>query len=110
MYAEALNESNQTAAALPFINQVRKRAGLPALAGLTKAELTLALGRERRVEFLLEGHRWFDLLRTGRALEVMNAYFKKEGLKFTMAAHEVLMPIPLREIDINPNLGQNPGY
>lgn len=110
MYAEALNENNQTAAALPYINQVRKRAGLPALAGLTKAELTLALERERRVEFLLEGHRWFDLVRTGRAQEVMNAYFKKAGLKFTVADHELLMPIPLREIDINPKLGQNPGY
>jgi len=110
MYAEALNESNQTAAALPFINQVRSRAGIPVLTGLSKAELTLALEKERRVEFLLEGHRWFDLLRTGRALEVMNAYFRREGLRFTMAAHEVLMPIPLREIDINPKLGQNPGY
>jgi hypothetical protein len=110
MYGEALNETNNTADALKYINLVRSRAGLAALSGLGKAEFALAMEEERRVEFFLEGHRWFDLVRTGRALVVMNKYFKDNGLSFTVAEHEVLMPIPLREIDINPNLGQNPGY
>jgi hypothetical protein len=110
MYAEALNETNGTVEAHTYINLVRARAGLPALSGLSKTDFQLAMERERRVEFFLEGHRWFDLIRTGRALEVLNKYFKDNGLSFTVAAHEVIMPIPLREIDINPKLGQNPGY
>ncbi|WP_373511479.1 RagB/SusD family nutrient uptake outer membrane protein [Persicitalea sp.] len=110
MYAEALNESGQTAAAFPYLNQVRVRAGLAPLAGLSQTAFARAIERERRVEFLLEGHRWFDLVRTGRAKEVMNAYFAEVGLKFSLEDHELLMPIPLREIDIDPKLGQNPGY
>ncbi len=89
---------------------VRKRAGLAPRTGLSKAEADLAIEQERKVEFFLEGHRWFDLVRRGRLQTVMNQYFKDNGLAFTVADHEVLMPIPLREIDINPNLGQNPGY
>ncbi|MPR33940.1 RagB/SusD family nutrient uptake outer membrane protein [Salmonirosea aquatica] len=110
MYAEALNETNGTPEAHTYLNMVRQRAGLAPLSGLSKAEFTLALEKERRVEFLLEGHRWFDLVRTGRAQEVLNKYFQDNGLSFTVAPHELIMPIPLREIDINPNLGQNPGY
>lgn len=110
MYAEALNEANGTAEAHTYLNVVRQRAGLTPLSGLSKAEFTLALEKERRVEFLLEGHRWFDLIRTGRAEAVLNKYFKDNGLSFTVAPHELIMPIPLREIDINPKLGQNPGY
>jgi tetratricopeptide (TPR) repeat protein len=110
MYAEALNETGNTHEALTYLNMVRTRAGLQPRSGLSKAEMTLALEEEKRVEFFLEGHRWFDLVRTGRLQTVMNKYFQDNGLKFTVADHEVLMPIPLREIDINPNLGQNPGY
>jgi hypothetical protein len=110
MYAEALNETNGTTEAHTYINMVRSRAGLPALTGLTQPNFALALENERKFEFFLEGHRWFDLIRTGRFEIVMNKYFKDNGLNFTVAAHEILMPVPLREIDINPNLGQNPGY
>jgi len=110
MYAEALNETNDATEALTYINLVRTRAGLPALNSMDKADFQLAMERERRVEFFLEGHRWFDLVRTGRAQDVINKYFKDNGLSFTVAAHELIMPIPLREIDINPKLGQNPGY
>ncbi|WP_247235686.1 RagB/SusD family nutrient uptake outer membrane protein [Telluribacter sp. SYSU D00476] len=110
MYAEALNETGSTDEALTYLNMVRNRAGLQPLSGLPQSEIRLALEQERKVEFFLEGHRWFDLVRTGRLQTVMNKYFQDNGLKFTVANHEVLMPIPLREIDINPNLGQNPGY
>lgn len=92
------------------MNLVRTRAGLPARAGLDKATFALALENERKFEFFLEGRRWFDLVRTRRFQVVMNTYFKDNGLNFTVADHETLMPVPLREIDINPNLGQNLGY
>ncbi len=110
MYAEAANETDQPSTAETYMNLVRARAGLAGLTGLTKEETRLALEKERQLEFLLEGHRWFDLVRTGRLQAVMNAYFTAKGLKFTVADHELVMPIPLREIDINPNLGQNKGY
>ncbi|GAB2792622.1 RagB/SusD family nutrient uptake outer membrane protein [Rhabdobacter roseus] len=110
MYAEALNELGQTTAALPYINQVRQRAALPALTGLSQSQLRLALERERRVEFAFEGHRWFDLLRTGRAREVINAFYTSQNLNFSVAEYELLFPIPLAEIELNPALVQNPGH
>lgn len=105
MYAEALNEQGQGVTGLPFINQVRTRAGLPDLsASLTQSDLRLAIERERRVEFAFEGLRWFDLLRTDRYLPVMTA----KGYA-TKVFHK-LFPVPQRETDLNPSLGQNPGY
>ena len=110
MYAEALNELNQTTNAFQYINIVRTRAGLPGLAGLSKDDLRLALERERRVEFLHEGHRWFDLARTGRLKTVMNAYYTALGQTFRIEDYELIYPIPQNEIDLNPAVKQNPGY
>jgi hypothetical protein len=104
MYAEALNELGRTVEALPFLNQVRARAGLAPLEGLDQGQLRLALEQERRVELAFEGHRWFDLLRTGRAIEVMNS----KG--FPITSRDLLYPIPQSQIDINPELKQNDGY
>ncbi len=110
MYAEALNELERTDEAYEYINDVRERADLEGLSGLTQEQFRLAMERERKAEFFLEGHRWFDLVRTDRLATVMNDYFSDNGLSFGVEPHEVLMPIPLREIDINPNLKQNDGY
>ena len=110
MYSEALNESDRTEEAYPYINEIRERAGLDPLSGLSDEEFALALEHERRVEFLSEGHRWFDLARTGRTIEVLNSYFQSIGTNFSVTQEELLMPLPQREIDIDPNLEQNPGY
>ncbi|MEX2569116.1 MAG: RagB/SusD family nutrient uptake outer membrane protein [Cyclobacteriaceae bacterium] len=110
MYAEALNQNGNQEEALDYLNLVRDRAGLDDFSGLSMNELALALEQERRVEFFLEGHRWFDLVRTSRLLPVMNDYFQRKNMNFTVEDHNLIMPIPLREIDINPNLGQNTGY
>ncbi|MFC5411132.1 RagB/SusD family nutrient uptake outer membrane protein [Larkinella bovis] len=111
MYAEVLNEQGKTADALPYINQVRKRANLPDLSGLTQAALRLAIEKERRVEFLFEGQRWFDLLRTGRAQAVLNAHYASLNLSFKVDDFELIFPIPQNEIDLNPAIvKQNPGY
>ncbi len=105
MYAEALNEQGQGATGIPFINQVRTRAGLPDLStALNQTDLRLAIEKERRVELAFEGQRWFDLTRTDRYLPVMTS----KGYA-TKAFHK-LFPIPQRETDLNPSLGQNPGY
>ena len=90
--------------------QLSLRADLDPLNGLSKDDFALALEHERRVEFYNEGQRWFDLVRTGRAQTVMNNYWAGRGLSFTLLEHELLMPIPAREIGIDPNLEQNPGY
>lgn len=112
MYAEALNELNgPTAEAYALINQVRTRARngktgiLPNMTGLTKETFRDALLKERRVELAFEGIRWFDLIRTGRMVEVMKAHGKTSVQPF-----HVLLPIPQREIDTNKKMKQNQGY
>lgn len=104
MYAEALNETGKTAEALPVLNQVRKRAGLANKMGLSQAEFRTAVEQERRVELAFEGHRWFDLVRTGRYLPVMAA------LGYPVKDFHRFFPIPQREIDLNRALTQNTGY
>ena len=68
--AEALNEQGKTAEAATYLNQVRERAGL----GPAEGDLGEAIFRERRVELAFENKRWFDLVRTGRAIETITAY------------------------------------
>jgi starch-binding outer membrane protein, SusD/RagB family len=107
MYAETLNEINQgpTAEAFEYVNLVRNRARVAPLSGLSYAQFRLALENERRVELAFEGHRWFDLVRTDRALEVMNA----KG--FEVKEYQKIFPVPQSQIDVNPSLiQQNPGY
>jgi hypothetical protein len=104
MYAEALNAQGQTSAAEPFLNQVRARAGLTEKTGLNQADFALAIEQERRVELAFEGHRWFDLVRTGRYLEVMTS----KG--YPAKAFHRFYPIPQRETDLNSLLTQNAGY
>ncbi len=121
MYAEVLNEQSPTniATALTYLNRVRVRAGLTGLtaATLTQSTLRLAIEKERRIELNLEGHRWFDLVRTGRALDVMNNHFTKYVIKLNATspivqidAHNLVFPIPIGEINTNPILTQNLGY
>lgn len=110
MYAECLNETGETVLAHDYLNMVRKRAGIALLDGLSTEEFTLVLEKERRIEFLFEGHRWFDLIRTGRAKTVLNNYFSNSGFSFTVDDHELVLPIPDDEIEIDPRLTQNDGY
>ncbi len=105
MYAEALNEDNKPAEALPFINMVRQRAGLPDISIVDQAQLRLAIEHERRVELAFENQRWFDLVRTNRFVEVMNS----KGYTNIKDYHRYFL-IPQAERDLNPKLTQNPGY
>ena len=111
IYAEALSEvsNGPTAEAYTAINRVRTRAGLPALQNLTRSQFKDAILLERRVEFSFEGHRWFDLARTERLLDAVNAE-TSFGRSPTIRPTNVLLPIPQREVDANPALTQNPGY
>lgn len=105
MLAEALNENGKTSDALTNLNLVRARAGLTGYYGLTKDDTREKIYLERRFELSYEGHRWFDLVRTGRAFSVMQPY----GMKSYMT----VFPVPLSQIQIinNPTIfSQNPGY
>ncbi len=111
MYAETLNETGKTTDALTYLNQVRKRAGLANKTITTQADMRLALEQERRVELAFEGHRWFDLVRTNRAIPVLNAKAAAIGIKTPLTTTNLLFPIPQSQIDINPGkITQNPGY
>jgi hypothetical protein len=109
--AEANGSGGGAAAAIADLNMIRKRAGLPNSTA-TSATLVAAILRERRVELFTEwGHRWLDLKRTGQVNAVMgnpgNACQAKGG---TWNANWALYPIPLSEMQLDPNLTQNSGY
>ncbi|MGY3052634.1 hypothetical protein ACVWYG_000830 [Pedobacter sp. UYEF25] len=107
MRAEALNEiSYPNTEALTLLNQVRTRAGLPSktIGDLPSQDaMRIAIAKERRVELAFEGHRWFDLLRTDKAISTLQG-------KYPITQNKLLFPIPQDQIDKNPNLKQNPGY
>ncbi|WP_114940656.1 RagB/SusD family nutrient uptake outer membrane protein [Mucilaginibacter endophyticus] len=139
--AEALIELNRPNEALPLINMVRQRAG-NSTARLKQADGSFtsnykvslyqpgvnciwtqdyarqALRRERRLEFAMEGNRFFDLVRWGIADTYLNSYFASESTKrtylktakFTKGRDEYL-PIPLNQINYSKGLyKQNPGF
>jgi len=72
--AEALTEQGKTADAATYLNQVRTRAGLAATQASSQADMRAAIYQERRIELAFENKRWFDLVRTGRVVEVITAY------------------------------------
>ncbi len=102
MRAECLNELDRTLEAIPFLNQIRQRAGLLPTTAISKANVRLAIENERFLELAFEGHRWFDLVRTNRAQALIPNLTNVD---------RILWPVPAREIDLNPNLlPQNPSY
>jgi hypothetical protein len=136
--AEALIELNRASEALPIINQIRQRAqnstarlrnsagqpisnyriGLYPSSGWTQAYAREALRFERRLEFAMEGYRFFDLTRWGIAATYLNTYFSVEKNKrqylatanFT-AGRDEYMPIPLNQINFSRGLyKQNTGW
>ncbi|MEO6685011.1 MAG: RagB/SusD family nutrient uptake outer membrane protein, partial [Dyadobacter sp.] len=110
MLAEAENELGNLASAADYLNQVRSRAALKATTATSKDELTTALALERQLELVGEGHRWFDLLRTKTAVTVMNKWFKDNGTLTVIKDQNLLMPIPVGQINTDPSIKQNPGY
>ena len=110
MAAEALNENSKPAEALIYLNMVRERARqgnnsiLPDITTTDYTELQDAIMNERRMELALEGIRFWDLVRTGRAPEVLGPAGFVEG-------KNELLPIPQTEIDISQgSLIQNPNW
>jgi len=111
LYAETLAEiaNGVPSQSLDILNKVRTRAGLPSLTVTNVpniAAFRLAMEKERRSELMFECVRWFDMVRTGRAVELLKAIGKSADDTW------LLFPIPQTEIDkVGTNiLPQNPGY
>ena len=106
--AEALNELSASgwSQSKVIVDQIRARVNLKGTPAADQAAMRLALEKERRLELAFEGHRWFDLLRTNRAIAVMNAQLDGKGasLNYNVTPAKLLFPIPQKEIDRNPNI------
>ena len=110
--AEALNQIGGAAnkqEALNLLNTIRTRAGLQAFASEADAttmygSLELAILHERSIELCFEGHRWFDLVRTGRVITTMNPL---NGLS---DERNLVWPINISILNKNPNMEQNEYY
>jgi hypothetical protein len=103
MHAEAAYHTGDEAGAKVSLNKVRSRVNIPNISATGPALLD-AIYRERRLELGLEAHRFFDLVRTGRAPQVLSS------IGFRTGVHE-LFPIPQSQIQAtNGALTQNPGY
>ena len=101
--AECLNETGKTAEAIPFLNQIRIRAGLAATTAMSQAQVRQAIRDERFLELCFEEVRWYDLIRWNIAVGTVP--------NLTEANRDrILWPVPARELDLNPNLDQNPSY
>jgi hypothetical protein len=92
--------------AIADINVLRQRAKAPTISSATQNQMIQLIEDERRYELAFEGHRWYDLVRTGRAAQVMPVFNTNWRTRFEK------WPIPQREIQNNPGLAddQNPGY
>lgn len=110
--AEALNETGDVSGAAQLVNQIRTRVDLPNTPASTQDQIRLAIAKERRLELAFEGHRWYDLKRTGRAREVINSMTGPDGAVFgyNLTENGMLWPVPQSELDKNDLLTQNPGY
>jgi hypothetical protein len=126
-YAEALNEAvGANTEVYNAINQVRVRAGMPALpAGLSQSQMRDRIRNERRVELCFEDHRFFDVRRWMQGETIFNGPVRgmkitKSGATLTYTPFVVenrvflpqnyLYPISLSELNVSPALGQNPYY
>ena len=120
--AEAQNETGDVGGAATTLNEVRSRVHLPATNATSQTAMRAAILTERQLELSFEAQRWDDLVRSGTVVTVMNNlnesnYTCNNGtpsapipINYNMNTQKELLPIPLLELQANPNLTQNPGY
>lgn len=121
LYAEIANElGGPDTDAREYLNLIRTRAGLSPYSSAelpSRIEFREAVRNERRLELAFENQRWFDLLRWGIARETVNDYLSTEAFYAAYAYTvnpisdwQLVLPIPIDVININPNAAQNVGY
>lgn len=112
--AEALIKTGNFSNAATLINQIRTRAGLLPITISSETDGINKLLQERKMELAFEGHRWFDLKRTGKAIEILSQQKDGSGNILTYAnnlnQNRLFWPIPQGQRDNNKNLTQNIGY
>lgn len=121
--AEALANQNMISDALTYVNEIRNRAKLNDITATSKTELLPKILKERQLELAFEWQRWNDLIRYGVVVNTMNNLGEKlytcdgngnavpgKAVNYNMTQKTALLPIPLTELQANPNLVQNDGY
>lgn len=104
--AEARLQQNKLTDCAADLNMIRARAALSPTSANTTSALLLAIEQERKIELMMEwGQRWYDLKRTNRATSVLGPV---KGSNWQ--ATDMLWPIPIKQLQANPFLVQNPGY
>lgn len=115
MYAECLMNNNKVAEAVTYVNQVRTRSNATALAADYNLDIYRVL-HERRMELAFECHRFWDLKRTSKAIEIISeALMTVTGEDYGLQnqpiePYQLLFPIPVGEIQKDQTLTQNSGY
>lgn len=122
--AEALARTGDLAGAMALVNQVRSRVSLPAVGAVASEDEAIhVILQERFMELAFEGHRWYDLKRTGKSIEILSQQtysvydpntqlFLEVPMSYigNLTPNDLVWPIPQDVLDNNPNLVQNPGY
>lgn len=112
MLAECYANEGDLTNACKYLNFIKQRAGIEDYTSVSKDAILEEIATERRKELVNEGHRWFDLIRTGKAVEVMNAYFQStvgyNGV--TVTEDNLVQPIPQSQIDTDSSIKQNNNY
>jgi len=88
-------------AGLDRLNDLRVARGLQPLSITDESEYAAAVAEERRKELAFEGFRWYDLVRTDKAIE---------AIPEVTSDYQFRLPVPVSELDLNPMLHQNDGY
>ena len=111
LYAECLNDRGETAQAIDYINQVRKRVNVtPLEKTMSKADVLKHLQDvERPCELALEGSRWYDLIRWGIVKQALTDHEKPYVENFVETKHTLFL-IPHDEFLLNPDWEQNPNF
>jgi starch-binding outer membrane protein, SusD/RagB family len=117
LYAEAANRANggPDAFAEQYVNEIRDRANLDPVSGLSQEAFEKEVWTQRYLELCYEGKTWFDMLRTRKVRNDITKEFDDfvghtTVWNKTLTENQLLFPIPLREINNNTNLEQNPGF
>ncbi|WP_295231579.1 RagB/SusD family nutrient uptake outer membrane protein [uncultured Chryseobacterium sp.] len=112
MIAECYAKANDLSNANVYLNKIKSRAGIASVNLVSQQALLAEIDKERRLELVGEGHRWFDMVRTGKAVQVMTQHFASTPgySTATIDQHNLLMPVPQGQINTDPAIKQNPGY
>ena len=112
MLAECYANEGDLTSACKYLNFIKQRAGIEEFTSVSIDAVLEEIATERRKELVNEGHRWFDLIRTDKAVEVMNAYFQStvgyNGV--TVTEDNLVQPIPQSQIDTDSSIKQNNNY